>query len=302
MLAVEEIGDGIFRSQAPIPEMPEPPVFYLIASPKGALIEPGPTAAAPYIQEAMARLGMASLSYIIPSHIHVDHGGGSGAMAGLFPGAQVIVHPRGARHLMAPQRLIESTILVWGQDFEKLLGPIIPVPEPRLKIAGDRENISLGDRDLEIIHAVGHSPHHIVILDHRTNGMFCGEALGLPGHLMPPVAPYSFEQDIYVSTIEALQRFELDRLYYSHGTVESNPAGCMARALETARLYGAMILESGRKGIPFDELVGLVGRDYSARFGRSIAEKDLQIAVGGYVIYYQTKDMIPRLPGQGQGP
>jgi glyoxylase-like metal-dependent hydrolase (beta-lactamase superfamily II) len=189
MVDVREVADKVYRFETPIPGMFYTPVVYLIDAPGGVLIEPGPAAAMPPIKEALARLGMKDLSYIIPTHIHVDHGGGAGALAKLFPNAKVVAHPRGARHLASPERLIESTKLVWGQDFEQTLGPIIPLPESQVKAAMDGETISVGDRDIQIIHALGHSPHHIVILDRRLNGLFCGEALGLPGHQLPPVAP-----------------------------------------------------------------------------------------------------------------
>ena len=294
---VTEVAPGVYRFEVPIAGMPEVPVTYLIKAAGGALIEPGPAAAAPAIRQAMAQLGMSGLSFIIPTHIHVDHGGGTGTLSELFPEARVVVHPRGVKHLVSPQRLIESTRLVWGQDFEKLLGPIVPVPESRLQVARDGEVIRLGDRELQIIHAVGHSPNHIVILDRRLNGLFCGEALGLPGYQFPPVAPYSFDQDIYISTIESLMRMHLDLLFYSHGTVERDAARAMSRALENARVYGAMILEAARRGTPLEEIMGLVGDDFSLRFGQRPARADLEIAVAGYVIYFGTKGVLNQPPG-----
>jgi glyoxylase-like metal-dependent hydrolase (beta-lactamase superfamily II) len=293
MLDVAEVAERVYRFEAPIAGMPEVPVVYLIDEPQGALIEPGPGAATPFIQQAMAQLGITSLSYIIPTHIHVDHGGGAGTLAKLFPNAKVVVHPRGARHMISPDRLVESTKLVWGQDFEKILGPIIPVPESQLQVAEDGETVSLGNRELQIIHAVGHSPHHIVILDRKLNGLFCGEALGLPGHQMPPVAPYSFEQDTYLATIDSLRPLKVDMLFYSHGNVEREPSRLMARASENARVYGSMILEAARRGNSLVEIMRLVGDDFHRRLGQQLAKADLEIAVAGYVIYFKSKGMLP---------
>ena len=293
MLDVKEVADRIYRFETPITGMPEVPVVYLINEQRAALIEPGPGAAAPFIQQAMAQLGMRDLSYIIPTHIHVDHGGGAGALARLFPEARVVVHPRGAKHLISPERLIESTKLVWGQDFEKALGPIIPVPESQLKVAEDGDIVSLGERELQIIHAAGHSPHHIVILDRKLNGLFCGEALGLPGHQLPPVAPYSFEQDTYLATIESLRNLKVDMLFYSHGNAEREPGRLMSRASENARVYGQMILEAAKRGNSLEEIMRLVGDDFHRRFGQRLPKEDLEIAVAGYVIYFKSKGMLP---------
>ena len=77
MIDVREVADKVYRFETPIAGMFYTPVVYLIDAPGGVLIEPGPAAAMPSIQEAMARLGMKDLSYIIPTHIHVDHGGGA---------------------------------------------------------------------------------------------------------------------------------------------------------------------------------------------------------------------------------
>ncbi len=293
MLDVKEVAERIYRFEAPIAGMPEVTVVYLINEPQGALIEPGPAAAIPFIQQAMAQLGMRNLSYIIPTHIHVDHGGGAGALAKLFPNAKVVVHPRGARHLISPERLIESTKLVWGQDFEKVLGPIIPVPESQLKVAEDGDIVSLGNRELQIIHAVGHSPHHIVILDRKLNGLFCGEALGLPPHQLPSVAPYSFEQEIYVATIESLRSLTVDALFFSHGDMERGPGRLMSRALENASVYGPLILEAATDGRAMDEIMRLVSDDFHRRFGQRLTKGELEIAVAGYVIYFRSKGMLP---------
>ena len=292
MVDVREVADKVYRFETPIVGMFYTPVVYLIDAPGGVLIEPGPAVAMPSIQEAMAQLGMKDLSYIIPTHIHVDHGGGAGALAKLFPSAKVIAHPRGARHLVSPERLIESTKLVWGQDFEQTLGPIIPIPQSQLMAVADGETTSVGDRELQIIHALGHSPHHIVILDRKLNALFCGEALGLPGHQLPPVAPFSFEQDTYMATIESLRRLHLDALFYSHGSIGRDPSRLMSRALENARVYSSLILEAAGKGNAPEEIMRLVGEDFQRRCGQRLAKGDIEILVAGYMVYFKSKGLL----------
>jgi glyoxylase-like metal-dependent hydrolase (beta-lactamase superfamily II) len=293
MVDVREVADRVYRFETPIAGMFYTPVVYLIDAPGGVLIEPGPAAAMPSIQDAMTQLGMKDLSYIIPTHVHVDHGGGAGALAKVFPSAKVVAHPRGARHLISPERLVESTKLVWGQDFERTLGPIISIPESQLKAAADGETISVGNRELQIIHALGHSPHHIVILDRKLDGLFCGEALGLPGHQLPPVAPFSFEQGTYMATIESLRRLKVDTLFYSHGNMERESGRLMSRALENARVYGKMILEAAGKGKAPEDIMRLVGEDFHRRCGQRLAKGDLEILVAGYMVYFKSKGMLP---------
>jgi glyoxylase-like metal-dependent hydrolase (beta-lactamase superfamily II) len=292
MTKVREVADKVYHFEPPITGMPQKPVVYLIQEDRGALIDPGPAAALPSILGAMSYLGMKDLSYIIPTHIHVDHGGGTGEMAKQFPQAKVVVHPRGVKHLLTPARLIESTKLVWGDDFEERLGPITPVPESQLEVPPDGGVISLGGRDLQIIHALGHSPNHIVILDRKLNGLFCGEALGLPGHQLPPVAPYSYEQEIYLETIEKLRELRPKILFYSHGGVEREPDKSMSRAADNARTYGRMILECLKMGESHEDIMRSVREDAAHRLGLLLEPQDLEIAVAGYTIYFQSKGLI----------
>jgi len=291
--AIKEVADRIYRFETPTPGMFYVPVVYLVDAPKAVLIEPGPAAAIPSIREAMTYLGMKELSYIIPTHIHVDHGGGAGELAQLFPRAKVMAHPRGAKHLVSPSRLIQSTKLVWGDDFEARLGPITPVPESQLRIPEHGEIISLDDRELQIIYAPGHSPHHIVILDRKLNGLFCGEALGLPGHQMPTVAPYSFDQEIYLDTIENLRKLEVQMLFYSHGGVEKEPNRLISRASENARVYSNMILEALERGDTPEDIMPKL-KDHARRnFGLRLEKGDLEIAIAGYIIYFKSKGLVP---------
>jgi glyoxylase-like metal-dependent hydrolase (beta-lactamase superfamily II) len=293
MPAVEEIADRVYRLETPTPGAFYVPVVYLIDGPKPVLIEPGPAAAIPSILEAMTYMGMERLHYIIPTHIHVDHGGGAGELARLFPQAKVLVHPRGANHLVSPSRLIQSTRLVWGDDFEERLGPIGSVPESRLIIPDNGQTISIGDRELQIIHAPGHSPHHIVILDRKLNGLFCGEALGLPGHQMPPVAPYSYDQEIYLDTIDNLRQLEVQMLFYSHGGVEKEPDRLMSRASENARVYSSMILEALKRGNKPEDIMRKVEDHARHHFGLRLEKRDLETVVAGYVIYFRSEGWVP---------
>lgn len=164
MLNMEEVAERTYHLEVPIPKFDTIFTVYFIDETEGVLIEPGPSVTIPSIQEAMKQLGMKPLAYIIPTHIHLDHAGAIGSLAQLFPHAKVVLHPLGAKHAVNPSRLIESTKMAFGDDFEDVYGPIIPID----------------GRELHIIYAPGHATHHIAIFDQKTRGLFCGEALGLP--------------------------------------------------------------------------------------------------------------------------
>jgi glyoxylase-like metal-dependent hydrolase (beta-lactamase superfamily II) len=176
----------------------------------------------------MKQLGMKGLSYIIPTHIHLDHGGGSGALAALFPQAKVVVHPRGLKHMLDPSRLIEGAKKPYGDDFELQYGTIRPVPQSQLMVPMDGETLSIHGRELQIVYAPGHAHHQIAVFDNKTSSPFCGEALGIPmpgeeGLALPPVSMPDFNPDLYLETIGKLKRLSLRVLYYSHQGGVQNP-------------------------------------------------------------------------------
>jgi len=288
---ITEVGDKTFRLEVPVAGAYVPTVTYFITDGGGALIEPGPGAAVPAIQLAIEHLGLSELAYIIPTHIHVDHAGGAGALAAFCPRAKVLVHPRGVKHLANPVHLVEITKRIYGSDFETRSGTVLPVPESQLRVVEDGEIIVLGGRELQIIHAPGHSSHHLAILDRSQNGLFCGEALGLPPHLLPSVAPYSFDEDAYLRTIENLGKLHPRTLFYSHGGTDTEPDEAFSRAAENDHIYGRLVLEGIRNGGSRADIAMRFADDVRRRFGLLFDPEGSEMFVTGYLMYYERKGL-----------
>jgi glyoxylase-like metal-dependent hydrolase (beta-lactamase superfamily II) len=296
-LLIEEVAEKVYRLETPISGTGAVFAVYLITESGGALIEPGPSAAVPSIREGMDQLEMKELAYIIPTHIHVDHAGGTGSLAQLFPDAIVIVHPAGMKHVIDPSRLIESTKNAFGPNFEDVFGSITPIPESRIKIPDDGEIISLNSRDLQIIYAPGHAPHHIAIFDRRTKGLFCGEALGIPGGVnkpfpLPAVAPPSFDQELYLETMEKLRKLGAEILFYSHGGVGSEPDKLISIAAENTRAIGDIILDGLKRGELVESIGRKVGEYTNSRFGLELSDFDQAMMVGAHTLYFTKKGLI----------
>jgi glyoxylase-like metal-dependent hydrolase (beta-lactamase superfamily II) len=298
MVELKEVADRIYRFETRLSVMTSPFTVYLIKESQGVVIEPGPAALAPRIQEAMKQLGLKDLAYIIPTHIHVDHAGGAGKLAQLFPGAKVLVHPAGLKHAVDPSKLIQSTKTVFGDDFEAGFGPILPVPQSQIKSVEDGEIIMVGNRELQIIYAPGHAPHHMVIFDRSVNGIFCGEALGLPGGegnrtLLPAVAPPSFDQGIYLETMEKLRKLGARTLFYSHGGVVGHDTDRLIKqAEEFTRITGEIILKALKEGGTNGEINRRVKERVNSRFSMDLTEMDLALTIGGYEVYYKKKGLL----------
>jgi len=287
MIEIEEVADKTYWVAFEIPRINSPFTVYLICGEEGVLIEPGPAAAIPFIQEAMKRVGMAEPAYIIPTHIHMDHAGAAGSLARLFPAARVVLHPRGARHMIDPSRLIESTRMAFGDDFEGSYGPVLPVPESRVTTPVDGEVLSIVGRELEVIHTPGHAPHHLALFDRKTKGLFSGEALGIPveGAQFSPVpaaAPPSFDIEEYVESMEKLRGFQPRILFYSHDGVGREPEKLIAAVKANTRILGDIVLESLRGGMGVEAIHAMLRE----RLGM-VDDKTLP----GFIHYFRTKGL-----------
>jgi glyoxylase-like metal-dependent hydrolase (beta-lactamase superfamily II) len=291
MEGLAEVADKIYRLEVPVAGAYVPTVSYFIADGNGALIEPGPGAAVSTVRQAIKDLGLTELAYIIPTHIHVDHAGGAAALAALCQRATVLVHPRAARHLADPAHLVDITERIYGSDFETRSGTVLPVPESQLRVVEDGEIIVLGSRQLQIIHAPGHASHHLAILDRSQNGLFCGEALGLPPYLLPSVAPYSFDEDAYLQTIESLRQLRTRVLFFSHGGMVTDTETVFSRAVENTHIYGAMVLEGIRNGDSRADIARRFAADVRQRFGLLFEPEGSEMFVTGYSMYYEKRGL-----------
>ena len=117
---------------------------------------------------------------MVVTHVHLDHGSGTAALLELCPNATALAHPRAARHLVRPGRLVGSARRVYGDlMFDKLFGEVAPVAEHRMRAVEDKESLVWGSRTLSFLHTAGHATHHICMHDSRSNSAFTGDTFGV---------------------------------------------------------------------------------------------------------------------------
>ncbi|MFC1886452.1 MBL fold metallo-hydrolase [Thermodesulfobacteriota bacterium] len=296
MEEITEIGDGIYQLQVEKQGLSGVYTVFLIKAEQGILIDPGPASILPSIERGMKTIDLKHLKYIIPTHIHIDHGGGTGSLARLFPEARVILHEQGKKHMTDPARLIASTKMVFGDDFESFLGPIVPVPESRVVIPADGEEIMINGRKLNIIHAPGHAPHHIAIYDQKTDGLFCGEALGrrlrsAPLSPLPNAAPPGFDMEVYLATINKLKALSPKMLFYAHGGgVGNDPEALISNIAENTKIYADAMLAiiENTETDALTEIENFVVN----RFGVDEKDVDEKMGLGGFRVYYKKMGLI----------
>lgn len=294
MIDIEEVAERIYHLETSVPGAECPLSAYLIHEEKGVLIEPGPTTAIPLIQEGMKQLGMAEISYIIPTHVHIDHAGAVGKLAELFPQAKVVLHPQGVKHAVDPSRLIQSTRMAFGDDFEVRYGPILPVPESQVKVPVDGEMLSINGRELQVIYAPGHAPHQIAIFDKKTGGLFCGEALGFPrkgaeSSPIPTASPPSFDMEAYLKTIKRLRELSPRVLFYSHDGVGREPDKLISRVEENTKIFSDIILKALREGETSEAIDYRIRGYISSHFGVNMEKVNTTMSVKGFILYFKKK-------------
>lgn len=208
---------------------------YVLQEEELTLIETGPSPSVPYVKAGLEDLGLnlADVKYVIVTHVHLDHAGGAGLFLKDLPNAKVIVHPRGKRHLANPTKLIAGARAVYGDTFDQLFDPIVPIPEDRLITKEDGETLAIGpDCTLTFYDTPGHAKHHFSIYDPVSNGIFTGDTSGVRYHqaqdhnltfYLPTTSPNQFDPDAMQQQIERFRRMNVDRIYFGHFSMSEEP-------------------------------------------------------------------------------
>ncbi len=232
---------------------PRSGAVYLVRGERTALVESGTASSAPRLLE---RLEDEDLAFIFVTHVHLDHAGGAGVIVAEHPEATVVVHPRGARHLIDPSRLIAGARAASPHLFP-LYGEPIPIPEARIRTATDGDQFDLGDGVvLEAIDSPGHAPHHLCFFEPSERVLFTGDAVGNHGTPVdtPLTVPPRFDLERGTATLRKLQTYEPLRLAFTHYGVASGAPALLAayehRLVEWFDRIGQLLAE-----MPPDEVV-----------------------------------------------
>lgn len=238
---------------------------YLLSGAEAALVEAGTSLAVPRILAGLEGVGIPreAVRWIFVTHVHLDHAGGAGALVRELPRAQVVVHPRGAKHLSDPSKLVASVREAVGDRFP-LYGEAIPIPEERLFPAQDGERFTVGAHTLRAVFSPGHAPHHLCFLEEVKGLLFTGDAAGLylEGRLYPATPPPSFDLAASLDTLARLQGLNPKALLYTHFGLRPGAEGLekygellrwWVELVEGEREEGAVLAELARQGWPVED-------------------------------------------------
>lgn len=209
--------------------------IYVIQEEELTIVETSASPSIKYVKEGLNALGISldEVKYIIVTHIHLDHAGGAGLLVQECPNAKVVVHPKGARHLADPSRLIAGAKAVYGDKFAGLFEPILPIDEDRLLVKGEGDKLKIGSNcQLEFLDTPGHANHHFSIYDPISNGMFTGDTVGvryeqlMPDGVqlfLPSTSPNQFDPEAMLRAMDRMQEMHLDAIYFGHYGMTNTP-------------------------------------------------------------------------------
>jgi glyoxylase-like metal-dependent hydrolase (beta-lactamase superfamily II) len=187
-----------------------------------ALIDPGPSSTLPALRAGLARAGLAvsDLRAILLTHIHLDHAGAAGTLVQENPDLRVYVHEKGAPHLVDPAKLVASATRLWGDEMDRLWGPVRPVPDDRLVVLTGGERIAGGGRDLDVAYTPGHASHHVSYFSADTGIAFVGDTSGIrlrPGaFIMPPTPPPDIDLEVWRDSLRRISDWRAETIFVTH--------------------------------------------------------------------------------------
>lgn len=193
-----------------------------------ALVDVGSAINADHLLAQIEALGHSAqqVKYIIVTHVHLDHAGGAGVLMQRCSNAQLVVHPRGAKHMIDPSALIAGATAVYGEEeMRRSYGDILPVPEARVIVAEDDSTLSLGKRQLRFIDTPGHAYHHLTVVDDFARAVFVGDTFGSAypvftvngsAFLFPATSPTQFDPDALEKSVERILSYSPAHAYLAH--------------------------------------------------------------------------------------
>jgi glyoxylase-like metal-dependent hydrolase (beta-lactamase superfamily II) len=297
MTKISEVAKDVYQI-TPGDGAPRPcSVVYFIADERPALIETGPAAIATSILDGLRQLGHDpnSLSYIALTHIHIDHAGGVGYLVQQLPVVEVIIHHRGAQHLIEPSRLIAGVKSAFGAHFEQEFGAILPVPEERVHSVQGGEVFSLGGKELKVIASPGHAPHHVCFYEPGEGWLFSGDALGVyfpeANTVIPAVAPPGFALELALKTADEIGGLPPAVLFYSHYGPGREIAALIKQAKDVTKACGQVVLEAMRSGENSDQVSQRL-EAYLTSIAPNLPQLGptfVRLTAEGYMVYFRQK-------------
>ena len=232
----------------------------------GFLIDPGPESSVDTLLEG---LGDERPRALLLTHIHFDHAGASGVLVERWPDLRVYVHEKGARHMADPERLVASARQIWGDDFDRLWGRVVPVPEDNLEVLHGGETVD----GFDVEYTPGHAKHHVSYFHRDSGHAYVGDMAGIripPSSVVrAPTPPPDIDVDAWLESLERIEARAPTALVATHfGRIDDVDAQ-LAAIREALRFQAELARDSSEEEF-VDELNRVANEQIDDDTGRRL--------------------------------
>lgn len=279
---------------------------YVLVGSKTMIVETGPTTSIENLLTGLRETGIKNdeVDYVAVSHIHIDHAGGAGTLLEHLPSARLLVHAKGAPHLVKPEKLWRQTKQVLG-EIADMYGEIHPVPEKRIIKATDGMAIELGEGvRLKVLETLGHASHHLSFYESSSRGVFTGDAAGIYLKKLDaviPTAPPPFNLEMALTSLDRLIELKPKKLYYTHFGVREGAVKRLEAYAAKLKLWAKVVREGMENGEDSEAIYErILEKDASTRKAGELIKNHLVLRRGvimqniqGFIEYFKRTHIRP---------
>lgn len=223
-----ELGDGITAIDTDHLRPLFDASHLILENGRAAFVDTGANSSVPLLLAALEQkdIDVADVDYVFLTHVHLDHAGGAGLLMQALPNASAVLHPRGAPHMIDPTKLVRGAKAVYGEEkFTREYGNIVPIPEDRVIVVDDEQEISFAGRKVHFLFTEGHARHHYVLHDPQSSGVFTGDSFGLSYReldtakgefIYPTTTPIHFDPPEAHKAIDRIMNLQPAQLFLTH--------------------------------------------------------------------------------------
>jgi glyoxylase-like metal-dependent hydrolase (beta-lactamase superfamily II) len=250
--AVTDLGSGLWAVDTAFKRPLFDASHLIVENGRAAFVDVATSYSVPRLLGALEDRGLApaDVDYVILTHVHLDHGGGAGALMRQLPTARLVVHPRGARHVIDPTKLIAGASAVFGAEaVRKDYGDVLPVGADRVVEAPEGFTLEVGGRPLHFIDSPGHARHHVCIWDEASRSWFSGDTFGLAypelasdrgAFIFPTTTPVQFDPEAMAASIDRMLQRGPRAMLLTHYSRVTDVERLAAELLEQVQAFVEM--------------------------------------------------------------
>lgn len=270
--------------------------YLIIEGDRAAFVDNNTVFAVPLLMDALEAHGLRpeQVDYAMVTHIHLDHAGGTSALLERCPNATAVVHPRGARHLVHPSRLVASAAAFYGEEtFRERYGTIEPAEADRVRAVEDGETLDFGERTFTFLHTLGHAKHHMCIYDSGANAVFTGDSFGLSFPVMQhgtkpflvcSSASADFDPVEARKSIRRIVNTGAERAYLTHFGEVTPVADAAEQVLRSIDSMERITKEAAAANLVADELIAFCEEEVRKAFADHATDCGVNLTEAGWQI------------------